>query len=136
MQQIIHQIDMNICKLRTLHNKYEVTEVGLKRIYMGEDPDPYPSSWEQSFLTIDYKDNRIANSILQLHNILIQEKCNGNLKRCKSFAEVKHSIERILVTPILTGYFLLALFSFNHHFIKFENALKTEENYRLLFQFQ
>ena len=133
---MIQQIEANTIKLRTLYNKYEVTEVGLKRIYMGEGPDPYPSSWEQNFPTIDYKNERIADSILQLHNLLIQEKSNGNLRRCKSFAEVKHSIERILVTPILTGYFLLALFSFNKHFIKFENALKTEENYRLLFQFQ
>jgi hypothetical protein len=136
MQQIIDQIDVNVGKLRTLYNRYEVTEVGLKRIYMKEGPDPYPSSWEQNFATINYKDTRIADSILQLHNLLIQERCNGNLRRCKSSAEIKHSIERILKVPILTGYFLLALLSFNEHFVKFCNAIKNEEEYRLLFMFQ
>jgi len=136
MKQLIEQIDVNVGKLRTLYNRYEVTEVGLKRIYMNEGPDPYPSSWEMNFPAIDYKNERIANSILQLHNLLIQERSNGNLRRCKSSAEIKHSIERILGTPILTGYFLLALLSFNENFVKFENAIKNEEDYRLLFMFQ
>jgi hypothetical protein len=133
MQQ---QLRENISKLRTLYNRYEVTEVGLKRIFTGPGGDPYKTRWEDSFETIDYENDKIWAGIRVINRLLIEERANGNLQRCKSFSEIKHSIERRLMVPIQIGYFILALLSFDEKFIKFDNAIKNDEDYRLLFQFQ
>ena len=128
------RLELNIDKLKTLQNRYVVTQMGLKRIYTGPHEDPYKKTWLDLFSEIDYKNPKIFEEIQELHQLIISEAALGHFHGSTTFVHIKQVLERCVKGFVSDGKLVLALFLFDDAYVKFENAVKTEENYRLLFR--
>jgi hypothetical protein len=129
------RIKFQIDKLKTLQNRYEVTAVGLKRVYTGPlEKDPYKKSWIDLFPDIDYMNPKIFEEIQELHQLIISEAELGHFHGCRTFMHIKHVLERRVKGCVMEGRLVLALFLFDDAYVKFDNAVKCHEEYRLLFR--
>jgi hypothetical protein len=129
------RLQSQIEKLKTLENRYVVTQMGLKRVYTGPmDEDPYKKTWLDLFSEIDYTNPQIFEAIRELQQLIITEAGLGHFTGCTSFTHIKHVLERKVKACVMEGRLVLALFLFDDAFVKFENAVKCHEEYRLLFR--
>jgi hypothetical protein len=129
------RLQSQIEKLKTLENRYEVTCMGLKRVYTGPlAKDPYKKTWLDLFSEIDYEDARIFEAIRELQQLIISEAELGHFHGCTTFTHIKHVLERRVKACVMEGRLILALFLFDDAYVKFDNAVKCHEEYRLLFK--
>jgi hypothetical protein len=129
------RLQSQIEKLKTLENRYVVTQMGLKRIYTGPlEEDPYKKTWLDLFDEIDYRNPQIFEAIRDLNQLVITEAEAKHFHGCTTFIHIKHVLERRLKGFVSEGRLVLALFLFDDAYVKFENAVKCHEEYRLLFK--
>jgi hypothetical protein len=129
------RLQSQIEKLKTLENRYVVTQMGLKRVYTGPmDEDPYKKTWIDLFDEIDYMNPKVFEEIFQLQQLILREAALKNFHACVTFMQIKKVLERKITGFVSEGKIVLALFLFDDAYVKFDNAVKCHEEYRLLFK--